>query len=180
MNRKVTIGIFIVTALLLSVPLVAQQFTQEVNWSVMDFVVMGTLLCGSGLMVQFVASQSRNAAYKLGVLMAVGTGLFLIWINLAVGLIGNEDNPANLMYSTVILIGLVGGISAGFKPLGMSYALFATAGAQFLVPFIAMMIWHPPVDDGLFKICVLNTNIAIFFAGSAILFRRASHAQDRT
>ncbi len=174
MKRKPTIVLSIVTALILSVPLVAMQFSKEVNWSLMDFVVAAMLIMGSGLAIDFTARRSRNITFKLGVVGTVGTCLFLTWINLAVGIIGNEDNPANLMYSTVILICIVGVIGSGFQPRGMSYALFATAIAQFLVPVIAFFIWHPPLDDGLIKTFVLNTNIAVLFVGSGILFRRAS------
>lgn len=176
-NHKAILVALIVNAIVLVVPLVAMQFTDEVDWSVGDFIVATLLIMGSGLIIDFVSGRSRNAAFRLGVVMAVGTGLLLIWVNLAVGLIGDEDNPANLMYSTVILIGLVGGTASGFKPRGMAYALYATALAQMAVPFIALTIWQPPFDDGVFKVIVLNTNFAILFIGSAILFHRASFAE---
>ncbi len=60
----------------------------------------------------------------------------------------------------------------------MSRALFATAAAQLLVPVIAVLIWHPPMDEGLFKTFVLNTNFAVLFVGAALLFRRASMPSD--
>ena len=119
MRRKIVIIILLVTACILAVPLVAMQFTDEVDWSVGDFIAAGILLAGSGLMIEFVASRSGNTTYKLGVVLGVVTGLFLIWINLAVGIIGSEDNPANLMYTTVILIGIVGTTTSGFQARGM-------------------------------------------------------------
>ena len=36
-------------------------------------------------------------------------GVFLLfWVNGAVGIIGSEDNPANLLYGGVVLTGFVG------------------------------------------------------------------------
>jgi len=46
MKRKPIIVLSIVTALILSIPLVAMQFSKEVNWSVMDFVVAAILIHG--------------------------------------------------------------------------------------------------------------------------------------
>ena len=54
----------------------------------------------------------------------------LVWINLAVGIIGSEDNPANLMYGGVLAVGVAGAVAARFRPGGMARALAATALAQ--------------------------------------------------
>jgi hypothetical protein len=105
----------------------------------------------------------------------VVTGFLLIWINLAVGIIGSEDNPANALYIGVLIIGLVGAALARLEPTGMSNALWVTAGAQFLVPFIAMAIWRPSFDDppGIIGVIMLNTVFAAMFFVSGLLFRRA-------
>jgi hypothetical protein len=44
-------GVAVVTGLILLIPLVAMQFTNEVNWSVTDFILMGSLLFGTGTLL---------------------------------------------------------------------------------------------------------------------------------
>ncbi|MBO2011895.1 hypothetical protein [Hymenobacter negativus] len=162
------------TALLLLIPLVAMQFTKEVTWTLDDFIVAGLLLFGAGLTYTLVARMGGSGTYRVAAGIAVVAGLLLVWGNLAVGFIGSEDNPANLLYGGVLAVALIGAIAARFRPLGMSRAMFATALTQFLVPLIAMLIWRPEVDMGMFQLLALNTAFAGLWVGSGWLFRRAS------
>jgi hypothetical protein len=97
-------------------------------------------------------------------------------MNLAVGLIGSEDHPANLLYAGVLAIGFIGAILARFRPSGMARTLFATALAQALVPVIAMAIWRPQISSvGPFLgMLAVNALFVVLFAASAMLFRRSS------
>ena len=167
------VRIALVTAFLLLIPLVAMQFTREVTWTLSDFVVAGILLFGSGLVYALVARMGGSGTYRVAVGVAVAAGLLLIWGNLAVGFIGSENNPANLLYGSVLAVGLVGAIAARFRPLGMARALFAAALTQFLVPFVAMVIWKPEADLGMVQVLALNTVFAGLWAISGWLFRRA-------
>ena len=77
----------LMTGLVLLVPLVAMQFTEEVNWTTSDFMVMGVLVFITGLLVDV-------AARKAGKYRAVAiTGIVLLflwlWVELAVGLFTN-------------------------------------------------------------------------------------------
>jgi hypothetical protein len=181
--QKSIIRIALATAFILMVPLVAMQFTAEVNWSLGDFVVMGVLLFGAGFTYVLIARLSNILAYRAAVGIAVAAGLFLIWINLAVGLIGSEDNPANQLYAGVLAIGFIGALIARFRPRGMARALFATALAQFLVPVMAMIIWEPrfTVEEtpGVVGVFILNGFFAALFVVSALLFRRANASDPR-
>lgn len=178
MKNKNILRLAIATAVLLMVPLVAMQFTKEVNWTLSDFVVAGVLLFGSGLTFELVSRRSGNVAYRVAVGVAVATALILVWSNLAVGIIGNEDNPANLMFFGVLAIGAIGAVIARLQPLGMSRALFATALAQLLVPVIALIIWRPEVNAGVLYVFILNAVFVALFAGAALLFRRAARMQS--
>jgi len=166
------------TAALLLIPLVAMQFTTEVDWSPFDFAVMGTLLFGSGVIYVLVTRSSRSLAYKLATGLAVLTSFLLIWITLAVGIIGSEDNPANSLYLGVLAVEGIGAAIALFRAPRMVYAMFATALAMFLVPIVAMLIWRPSFDDplGIIGVLVLNSVIAAMFGASALLYRRAGSA----
>jgi hypothetical protein len=116
-------------ALLLLLPAVAMQFTSEVDWSASDFIVMGALLATVGLTTEFLVRQSGNTAYRIGAVVAMATAFLTIWVNLAVGMIG-DDNPYNLLFGGVIFVPLIGSILAGFKPAGMAATMLATAVAQ--------------------------------------------------
>jgi CHASE2 domain-containing sensor protein len=101
----------------------------------------------------------------------------LVWVNLAVGLIGSEDSPANLMYVGVLAVGIMGAVIARVQPHGMARALCATAFAQALVAVIALIAgWGDP-GSGPLEMFVLNGCFVALFVGSAWLFRRAAHGQ---
>jgi len=162
--------IAVATAFILLLPLVAMQFTDEVNWSSADFLVAGILLFGAGLTYELLARKSGVVAYRLAVALAVATALLLVWTNLAVGLIGSEDNPANLMYAGVLATLIVGAVIVRFRAGGMARALFATASAQMLVAVIAQVA-------GLGSTFVLNGFFGVLWIGSALLFRRANRPE---
>jgi len=97
---------------------------------------------------------------------------------LAVGIIGSEDNPANLMYVGVLAVGIIGASIARLHPHGMSRTLSAMAIAQALVPVFALIIWKPSVTSGEAAIDLFVLGVSAFFVllfvVSAMLFRRAS------
>lgn len=87
-QNKRLIGIVLTVALLLSVPLIAMQFTSEVNWSPSDFIVAAVLLLGTGLMCEFVIRKVNRMNYRIAICGAILVMLVLIWIELAVGIFG--------------------------------------------------------------------------------------------
>ncbi len=177
--RRQMVYVAMATVALLMVPFTAMQFTSEVNWSPFDFIVMGALLFGTGLMYVLVSRMSENFAYRAAVGLGVLTSFLLVWVNLAVGFIGSEDNPANALYLGVLLTGLVGAGIARFRAKGMARSLFAMAIVQLLVPLVAMMIWRPSMDDapGILGVFVLNGVFAGLFVLSGLLFVRAGKAE---
>ncbi|MES2648942.1 MAG: hypothetical protein V4717_18840 [Bacteroidota bacterium] len=79
-------GIVLTVAFLLLIPFVAMQFSDEVNWSGFDFVVMGFLLLGTGLLCELVIVTVRKIEHRELVFGAVLVALFLLWIELPVGI----------------------------------------------------------------------------------------------
>ncbi|MBC8165563.1 MAG: hypothetical protein H7Y20_06800 [Bryobacteraceae bacterium] len=172
------VGIVLAAAFILLLPLLAMQITDEVVWDLADFAVAGALLVGTGLMYELAARKAGNIAYRAAVGVALAAALLLVWINLAVGIIGNEDNPANLMYIGVLAVGIIGAIIARFQPHGMARALFATALAQALVVVIALIAGkqHSPISS-VSEILGLNGIFIALFLGSAWLFRYSAREQ---
>ena len=178
MRNKNISYVALATVLILLIPLIAMQFTSEVNWTLFDFVFAGTLIFGTGCLFELARRRAAgNGAYKIAAALALAAAFFLIWINGAVGIIGSESNPLNLMYLGVIGIATVGALIARFQPQGMARAFFATAIAQAMVPMIALIgkphviFAEPPGVVGFFA---LNSFFVVLFVGSALLFRRAS------
>jgi hypothetical protein len=163
------------TICILLVPLLAMYFTDEVNWNWFDFLVAGILLFGAGLAYILISKISKRLVYWIAVGIAILAGLFLIWVNLAVGIIGSGSNEANLLYLGVLLVGIFGAVYWRLHPKGMSNTMFITSIAQFMVPFIAMIFWKSSMEEppGVIQIILINTIFALAFAVSGVLFRKA-------
>lgn len=162
-------------ALVLLLPLIAMQFTDEVVWPASDFAIFGVMLAVAGGSLEFAARKTGDFTYRYAVGFAVAAAFLLLWVNGAVGIIGSDDNVANRIYDGVLAVGLLGAVIARFRPRGMSYAMFATAGAQVLAFVIALVAGWGHTGP-----------ITIFFTAlwlaSAFLFRRAASeaTPDRT
>ncbi len=85
-NKRLS-GILFAIALLLLIPLIAMQLTDEVNWSVFDFIIAGVLLLGTGLVCELVLREVRNTYLRILLCTMLIVVLFLIWAELAVGLL---------------------------------------------------------------------------------------------
>ena len=166
-GNRWSLAIWGTAACLLLVPLVAMQFTAEVDWTGSDFVVMGVLLaiaCGG---YELATRLSDSSAYRAGAAVAVATGFLIVWVNLAVGMLGSEDDPANLLFGGVLLVGVIGALIARFRPRGMAPAMVATALAQAAMAVYALAGGYSEV--------VLQIGFFILpWLMSAALFRKAA------
>ena len=165
--------------LILLIPLIAMQFTDEVRWNVADFVVAGALLLSVGVPLELTVGKTGNAAYRWAVGVALATAFLLIWVNVAVGILGSEHNDANVLYGGVLVIGFVGALLSRFRPLGMTYAMAATALAQAAVAVGALVAGWGALESGAFEVLVLNGFFVALWAGSAVLFREAAQEQSQ-
>lgn len=80
--------IFTVVVIILLIPLIAMQFTDEVNWNLPDFIVAGVLLLGTGLACELVLRKVKNINYRIAICVGLLLALLLIWAELAVGIFG--------------------------------------------------------------------------------------------
>lgn len=163
--------------LILLLPLVAMQFTDSVNWSGADFAFASVLLIGTGITFELAVRRTGDTAYRAAVGVALGAAFLLIWLNAAVGLIGSEDHPANVMYGGVLAVGIIGAVIARFRPRGMARALVATALAQVLVAAIALVGGFGMPESPPAEILGLNAFFVALFAVSAWLFWKAARQQ---
>jgi hypothetical protein len=88
MKNKRLIYIVLSVALLLLIPLIAMQFTDEVKWTLSDFIAAGILLLGTGLLCELVLRTVRKPVTRIVFCTILLAGLILVWLELAVGIFG--------------------------------------------------------------------------------------------
>lgn len=165
-----------VAALLLAIPFVAMRFTSEVDWSAEDFVVMGLMLgvvCG---VIELAVRLTDNRAYRLASAAAIGGAFLISWANLAVGIVGSEDNSFNNLFFYALLVGVGGAIVARFRARGMAVAMLATTAAIAAAFVVAAS--HTPVEANVShaRELVATAMIASPLLLSAWLFGRAARS----
>jgi len=74
---------------ILLIPLLAMQFTAQVNWTLSDFVVAGALLLATGLLGELILRKVTKTKYRIALGAALLIGFMLIWAELAVGIFGS-------------------------------------------------------------------------------------------
>lgn len=89
MGNKRFMCILLIIVVLLCIPLIAMQFTNEVVWTLSDFIIAGILLLGTGIVIEVVARNVRSK--KARIVMIIGTliVLFFVWAEMAVGIFGS-------------------------------------------------------------------------------------------
>ena len=153
---------------LLLAPLAAMQVTSEVAWDRQDFVLFAAMLAVVGGAIEIGVRLSGVPAYRYGVAVAVGASFLLTWANLAVGVIGNENNPLNGMFAGVLAVGVIGAVIGRLRPAGMARAMVAMALAQFVVAAVAQAYGH--------FIWPMTVVFAGIWLGAGALFRKAARA----
>ena len=188
MNTKSTNGIprnsfaraAIATALILLLPVAASLLVDSFNWGLMDFILTGVLLFAAALTYDLITRRAGSIVYRVAFAFAIATAAFLFFSNLAVGLIGSEDELANLMYLGVIAVAAGGAIVVRFRAGGMARVMFATAIAQALTVVVALVFgMHNHVGSSALEIATLNGFFIALWIIAGLLFRQASESDYR-
>lgn len=82
-------AIIITSGILLLIPLIAMQFTNEVNWTIGDFAVAAVLFLGVGLTLEFVLRKFKSTNIRIAIALTVLVLFCLLWMELAVGIFGS-------------------------------------------------------------------------------------------
>jgi hypothetical protein len=157
-------------ALLLIIPLIAGQLTNEVRWSSFDFLLIGALLVSAGITFEMIARGSQHWRYRLAAAAAVTAGFGTIVSNAAVGIIGSEHEPINLGFYAVPVLALAGAFIVRFRALGMAVSMSLASVGYLILVMVGLLIGAPV---GLFVI-----GPAVVWIGSAELFRRAAESSS--
>jgi hypothetical protein len=166
----------LVTALILTILVLASHFVHDWNWHPGAFFVVGALVFGIGFTYELITRNRDAVAYRAAVGIAFAAGFLLMWGNFVQMA---DVTPAAAMYFAVPIVGILGAAVARLRPNGMARALFATALAQALVLAVVLMIlitrnpqvtsWTPPELRGFGG----NAFYVMLFVASALLFRKA-------
>jgi hypothetical protein len=178
-RRSLWKGPALVTALILLIPLLGNQFIDGWHWELRGFVLVGTLLFGTGLTYELATRNVDRLAYRAAVGVSLAAAFLLVWVNFVQA--ADDVNPAAVLYFGVPIVGTIGAAVARFRSLGMARALFATAIAQALVLAIALIIRNPQVTfwtAAVIRGFGLNALFAMLFVGSALLFRTAARGES--
>jgi hypothetical protein len=151
-TRLIRVLMWSVSACLLVLPAVAMMFTDEVSWNHVDFIVFALMLsmvCGC---LEIVLRRSLSQNYLAGFAVALLASFLLIWVNLAVGIVGNEGNPVNLWFYAAPCVGVAWSFAARFRAGGMAQAMIAAAIVQAVVAIVVLTISkaHTPIITATF------------------------------
>jgi hypothetical protein len=147
-------------ATLLSLPAIL-----DFPWTASDFIIMGVLLGSVGLGIEFLVRRSGSVFVRLGSIMVVLTAFLTIWVNLAVGMIG-DDEPYNLLFAGVLLVALLGSLLVRLRPGSM---VKVTLVAAFLQVAVGLGGYGMDPRGAVFSAC-----FGLFWLLAAALFQAGS------
>lgn len=169
----------LIAASILIIPLVISMVSTEMNWSVMDYIIVWILLFSAGITYRLVTRKKKTVSYRAAIALAVMTGLFMTWVNLGVGIFGSGPNPVNLLYAIILTIGLFGSIMSRFQPRGMAITLYVMAFANILLTVFAFIYnSYVPTEEHVMQILMINFFFIVMWVSSGLLFRNASLDKD--
>lgn len=163
-----------IAAALMLIPLSGRLLSGDFGWTGFDFMILAVILLAGCVLFDLAARRAPNLAYLAasGAALASGFGLFVV--NGAVGLVGSEDEGANLLFALVILVAIIGAVSARGRADRLSRAMLAAAAAQVLVSAAVLaIVGDADAADMRIEIAGL-TLFALLWAASGWLFRRSS------
>lgn len=154
---------------LLILPAIAMRYTSEVDWTASDFIFAAVLLSALGIGGEVALRVGRNAPHRLGIAIAALGGFLTVWINGAVGMLGSENEPTNLIFIGLVGVAIVASFLVWFRPGGMRWIMAVLSAGQFAVGIVAGL-WTMPghgVEWGVLAF------FAIIWGASAACFHTA-------
>ncbi len=155
----------------LMVPLVASRLVPGWNWPAGSFVFVYVLFFGTGMAYALIARKMGAWSYKAGVGVALVAGFALGWSNMVH--VADSENPALLVYYSVLVVGLIGAWLARLEARGLARTLFVMAA---ILALIALMLPSGAPPDFAQRQAIGHGVLVVLFTASGLLFRHASVA----
>jgi len=105
-----------------------------------DFLVAGGLIAAFGGVFIMGLRASTSRSYRAGFALALLTGLAVLGPALAVGIVGDEGDPADLMYAAILFGGFVAACAVRFSPGGVRRSLYAVSAATGTASLAAISV----------------------------------------
>lgn len=122
--------------------------------------------------------KAGHNAYCLGVGLALAVSLLQVGMNLAVGIVGSNDNPVNQGFFGVVVTAAACAFVARFRPDGMARAMLAVAGVQTLLAIAVATAPSTALDPmGAAGVLILSGFFVVFWLVSAALFHRSAQLE---
>lgn len=156
---------------LLMVPLVASRVVDGWHWAAGGFVFVYVLFFVTGMAYALIARRMGVWSYKAGVGIALVSGFALGWSDMVQ--VADSGHPENLVYYSVLAVGLVGALLSRLHARGLARTLFAMAATLALIAVI-LPSGAPP--DMARRMAIGHGVYVVLFIASGLLFRHASLA----
>lgn len=85
MNKK---WVVLSPLLLLLLPLIGMLVSNENNWSLFDFIIMGILILSLSIGIKLVLKATKNIKYRILIFGIILIIFFVVWAELGVGIFG--------------------------------------------------------------------------------------------
>jgi hypothetical protein len=95
---RAAVRVALAMAVILLLPLVAMQVTDEVDWGVADFVFAGALLGGTGALLELAARRPRNVVYRAAT-TAIGVATIVLG--------EADDAPGLVLFGGLLIVATV-------------------------------------------------------------------------
>ncbi len=117
-------------------------------------------------------------AYRSGAAVAIATSILQVWMNLAVGIVGSNDNPVNQGFFGVVVTAAACAFVARFRPGDMARAMLAVAGVQTLLAVAVATAPSTALDPmNVAGVLLLSAIFVTLWLVSAALFHRSARAR---
>ena len=118
------------------------------------------------------AEESGTTLYRIGGAVALLAGFLPTWMNVAVGIVG-EDDPSNLGFFGVVVTAAACAFVARFRASEMARAMLAVALVQ---AWLAVVIVTAPstTDEGTRRVLLVSSGLVALWLISATLFHRSA------
>lgn len=140
------------------------------NWDALDFGIALGLLAGTATTYWVATRSAQSLWHHAAVVLAAGGALFLLWMQLAVGLVGDGDHPINQAMALVLVVAAMGALLSRFHAGGMRTTLLVVAGTQMLLGALGFILLPPAFFSDIFLVTAFFTGL---WTASAFLFHLA-------
>ncbi len=130
--------VWIAVGCLFLVPVVAGRVAEGFAWKTGDYLIFAVMLAVACGVVEIAGRVRGDRAYLEGAAVAAGAGVGLVFVNMAVGIIGSEGQAENLLFAGVLGVVLVGSAIARLRPAGLARTMVGAAAAQIAVGAYAL------------------------------------------